>query len=188
VAFRIRSDDGPAKLRRHEIGVIGALILGGFGAAAAFAPSWDNFTLVASTGRTQSLSAGNAFSNPAPVIAGDVAVMVALAVVVVAAALWRPTIRGAALLAGAIIPMAAQAISAFVQLGQGTSPAQLGISPAVTKAAGLTVNSGVTPAFWIYCAFVLVLIVLCVRMFIPARPFGLTAPRSTTPQGLSTFS
>jgi hypothetical protein len=188
VAFRIHSSDAPAKPRRHQVGVIPALVLAGFGAAAAFAPSWDSFTLVASTGTTQSVTAGNAFSNPAPVIAGDVAVMVAFAVVVIAAALWRPTVRGAALLAGAIVPMAAQAIAALVEWGQGTSPAQLGISPAVTRAAGLTVRTGVTPAFWFYCAFVLLLIVLCVRMLLPPRPFGLSALRSTTPPGVHASS
>ena len=38
--------------------------------------------------------------------------MLALAAVVIAAAFWRPVRHGAVLLAGAVIPMAAQAISA----------------------------------------------------------------------------
>ena len=98
-------------------------VVAAVGAAAAFAPSWDSYTLRTSAGLTRSLTAGNSFANPAPVIAGDVAVMVALVVVVVTAVLWRPIRLGAALLAGAVIPMAAQAISALVQIGQPTSPA-----------------------------------------------------------------
>ena len=135
----------------------------------AFAPAWDSYTL--RTARTvQTLTAGNAFANPGVVIAGDVAVMVALAAAVIAAALWRPVLLGAALLAGAIIPMAAQAISALVSLGEGTSPATFGIPAGEAAQAGLTISSGCPPAFWLYCAFVAVLIVMCVRMFRPSRP------------------
>jgi hypothetical protein len=114
------------------------------------------------------------------VIAGDVAVMVALVAVVVAAALWRPVWQGAALLAGAVIPMAAQAISALVQVGQGTSPSQFGITPAQAAQIGLTISSGVTAAFWIYGAFVVVLAAMCARLVIRPHSTGLDAvpPRS----------
>ena len=91
------------------------LVLAGLGVAAAFAPAWDSFTLRTAAGQSQSLTMGNAFSNPGLVIAGDVAVMLALAAVVIAAALWRPVRHGAVLLAGAVIPMAAQALSALMQ-------------------------------------------------------------------------
>jgi hypothetical protein len=112
------------------------------------------------------------------VIAGDVAVMVALAAVVIVAALWRPIHHGALLLAGAIIPMAAQAISALVQAGEATPSTQFGISPAVAKQIGLTIDSGVTPAFWIYCGFLVALIVSCAWMlFTPREPAG--TPRGT---------
>jgi hypothetical protein len=160
------------------------LTLAALGAAAAFAPSWDSFTLRTAAGSTQSLTAGNAFANPASVIAGNVVVMVALFAVVVAAALWRPIFLGAALLAGAIIPLAAQAIAALVQLGEGTSPTQFGISSAQAARIGLTINSGVTPAFWIYCAFVVVLVLLWARMLIPPRPVAISA----TPSAISTFT
>jgi len=97
--------------------------------------------------------------------------MVALIAVVVLAALWRPVREGVALLAGAIIPMAAQGISALVQLGEATSPIQFGISPAQAAQAGLTISPGLTPEFWIYCAFVVALAVLtCARLLSPPRP------------------
>jgi len=98
------------------------------------------------------------------VIAGNVIVMVSLAAVVIVAALWRPVRYGAVLLAGAIIPMAAQAISALVQLGHATSPTQFGFTPAQASQLGLTISAGLTPAFWIYCVFVVALVVSCTWM------------------------
>ena len=93
-----------------------AAALAAIGTAITFAPAWDSYTLRAASGATQTLTAGNAFANPAPVIIGDVVVMVALVGVVIIAALWRPVRLGAVLLAGAAIPMVAQAISALVQV------------------------------------------------------------------------
>ena len=151
--------------RRSELGPVALLVLAGLGAATAFAPAWDSFTLRTAAGQSQSLTAGNAFSNPGIVIAGDVAVMVALAAVVIVAALWRPVRQGAVLLAGGVIPMAAQAISALVQAGGSPSPTQFGISPAQASQLGLTISSGVTPAFWVYCGFLVALAVSCAWMF-----------------------
>ena len=104
-------------------------------------------------------------------IAGNVIVMVALAAVVIVAALWRPVRHGAILLAGAIIPMAAQVISALIQIGEPTSPAQFGFTPAQASQLGLTISAALTPAFWIYCVFVVVLVVSCAWMlFTPHEP------------------
>jgi hypothetical protein len=185
VALRAAQPAGaPARPQRHAIGLFLALTLAALGAAASFAPSWDSFTLRTSSGATNSLTAGNAFSSPGAVIAGDLAAMIALVAVVVLAALWRPILLGAALLAGAIIAMAAQAISAVVQLGERVAPSQFGISSAEAARLGLTISSGVTPAFWIFCAFVVALIAMCVRMLIPMRPTALAGSRAPT----TTFS
>ena len=191
MAFRL----GPAGLlgrrrwpERGPAAVTAALAaLAAIGAAAAFAPSWDSYALRTSSGALPSVTAGNAFANPGLVIAGNVAVMVALVAVVAAAILWRPTRLGAVLLAGAIIPMAAQAVSALVLLGEAPSPAQFGISPAQAAQAGLTISSGVTPAFWIYCAFVVVLAVACALMLIPRRRAALDAA-DAAPPAVSTVS
>jgi hypothetical protein len=161
--------------RGSELGPVVMLVLAGLGVAAAFAPSWDSYTLHTAAGQSQSLTAGNAFSNPGLVIAGDVAVMVALAAVVIVAALWRPIRHGALLLAGAVIPMAAQAISALIQAGEATPPTQFGITPAQATQIGLTINSGLTPAFWIYCGFLVALVVSCAWMLFPPHQAG--APR-----------
>ena len=164
-----------ARPRGSALGPLVLLVLAGLGVAAAFAPAWDSFTLRTAAGQSQSLTAGNAFSNPGLVIAGDVAVMIALAAVVIVAALWRPVRHGAVLLAGAIIAMAAQAISALVQASQTPSPAQFGISPAQASQLGLTISSGFTPAFWIYCGFLVALTVSCAWMLFTPHP---APPRS----------
>ena len=140
------------------------------GTAIAFAPSWDSYVLRTAAGATQSLTAGNAFANPALVIAGDVVAMVAVVAVVFAAAAWRPVRYGAVLLAGAVIPMAAQAISALIGVGQAASPLQFGITPGQAARAGLTISSGLTPAFWIFCVFVVALILTGALMLSTPAP------------------
>jgi len=184
IALRSQPAGAPGRLHRHAVGFFLALTLAAVGAAISFAPSWDSFTLRTSAGATHTLTLGNAFSSPGAVIAGDLATMISLVVVVVLAGLWRPTIAGAALLAGAIIPMAAQAISALVQLGEQVDSSQFGISSAAAARLGLTISSGVTPAFWIFCAFVVALIAMCVRMSIPMRQPALAGSRAPT----TTFS
>jgi hypothetical protein len=175
-AFLLLRTGAPGWPRGRRVDSILPLTLAGLGAAIAFAPSWDRYTLQALAGFSRTITAGNAFANPGPVIAGDVAVMVALVAVVAAAAVWRPVRTGAMLLAGAIVPMAAQAISALVQVAEGASPAQFGIPPAQAAQAGLTISSGLTPAFWIYCAFVIALAVMCARMLIGSRSDAPDAP------------
>ena len=157
--------------RGAQLGAAILLVLAGLGAAIAFAPSWDSFTLRTATGLSQYLTAGNAFANPGPVIAGDLAVMVALGAVVIVAALWHPARHGAVLLIGATIPMVAQAISAVIQAGEAATPQQFGFSAAQAQRLGLTISSGLTPTFWIYCAFVLVLVVSCAWMLLTPREF-----------------
>jgi hypothetical protein len=164
----------------HDIVPLVTLILASLGAAIAFAPSWDSFTLRTTSGAAQTVTAGNAFANPGGVIAGDVLTMIALVAVVVVAALWRPLRQGAALALGAAIPMVAQAISAIVQISQPTSPLQFGISSAEAARIGLTINNGLTAMFWVFCAFLGTLILLCAWMLLapgqsansPAGPGG----------------
>jgi hypothetical protein len=159
---------GPSRPRASDAGPVALLLLAAIGTVAAFVPSWDTYTLTqASTGASQTVTAGNAFASPAPVIAGNVAVIVAVVVVALLAALWRPARQGAALLAGAILPLAAQAISALIQAGEPATPAMFGISQ--SQAAGLTISSGLTPIFWVYCVFVISLLISCAWM--------LTAPQ-----------
>ncbi|HEY2075543.1 MAG TPA: hypothetical protein VGH53_04325 [Streptosporangiaceae bacterium] len=154
------------RLASHEIVPTVVIILAAIGAAVAFAPAWDRYLLQTGFGTSQTETAGNAFVNPAPVIVGDVAVMVLLVAAVVAAALWRPIRLGAALAVGAIIPMVAQAISAIIQVSQPTPPAQFGISQAQASQLGLKITNGLTPMFWVFCAFLGTLILLCIWMLL----------------------
>ena len=185
LAFRLRPAGAlmgaPAKPRGDEVGPVVMLMLAALGAAVAFAPSWDSYVLRTASGSSESITAGNAFANPAPVIVGDVAVMLALVAVVVVAALWRPIRFGAALLAGAIIPMVAQAISALIALGETTSPTLFGITPAQASAAGLTISNGVTPVFWIFCAFVVAMIASCAWMVMAPHAAAPEPPRQPQP-------
>jgi hypothetical protein len=168
----------PVRPRLEHAGPIALLVLGALGTVAAFVPSWDSYTLLSSAG-TQTITAGNAFSEPGVVITGTVLVMIAVVAVAVVAALWRPMRQGAALLAGAIVPMVAQAISALIQVSQPTSPAQFGISQSTASAAGLRISSGVTPIFWVYCVFVIALAISCAWMITePSQP---TVPPSGQP-------
>jgi hypothetical protein len=182
LAFVLRRAGTPARPPRQATTILTLILAaaGAVGAAIAFAPSWDSYTLRTPSGLSQTVTAGNAFSNPGPVIAGDLVVMIAIVAVAVAAGWWRPARQGAALLAGAIIPLAAQGISALVALGQGTSPAQFGITPQQAAQVGLTISSGLTSAFWLYGAFVIALGVTCAWMFMPPGPISVTA---TPPEG-----
>jgi hypothetical protein len=180
-----------ARPRGAALGPVVLVVLAGLGAAAAFAPAWDSFTLRTAAGQVQTVTAGNAFSNPGLVITGDVAVMIAFAAAVIAAALWRPARRGAVLLAGAAAPMAAQAISALVQVGETHGPAQFGIPPATARQLGITISAGLTPAFWIYCGFLIALVVSCAWMLFTPQPapvtpgdgYGWNGPRPDAPAG-----
>jgi ABC-type transport system involved in multi-copper enzyme maturation permease subunit len=156
----------PVRPGRGHAGPLTLLVLASIGTAATFAPSWDSYTLVAAAnGTTQSVTAGNAFDNPGMVIAGNVAVMVAVVVVAVVAALWRPPRQGALLLAGAVVPLVAEAVSALLQSGTAPTPAMFGISSADATALGLSISSGVTAIFWVFFVFVISLAVLCAWLF-----------------------
>jgi hypothetical protein len=114
--------------------------------------------------------------------------------VAVLAALWRPARHGAVLLAGAILPLAAQAISALILAGEPATPAMFGISQSQARAAGLTISSGLTPIFWVYCVFVISLLISCAWMLtapdnhaMPAAPLrpapGPVPPAQSTAGG-----
>jgi hypothetical protein len=173
----------PARPGTRHVGPLALLVLAAIGTAVAFAPSWDSYVLTfASAGTSQTITAGNAFDNPGVVIAGNVLVMVAIVVVATLAALWRPPRQGALLLAGAIVPLAADAVAALIQAGQQASPAMFGISSAQASAAGLSISTGLTEIFWVYFVFVISLLVSCAWLFTepghPVLPGILASPWS----------
>ncbi|HEY3957802.1 MAG TPA: hypothetical protein VGM53_30920 [Streptosporangiaceae bacterium] len=188
LAVRLRQRGRPAPTgpqafaARHLMTVLAALAA--LGTAITFAPSWDGYTLSAE-GVSRYVELGDAFKNPGWVITGDVLAMIALVLAVVLAALWRPVREGAWLLAGAVIPMAAQAISAMIQIGEPTLPSQFGFSQAQAQQIGLTITSSLTPAFWLFCAFVVVLMIGCGWLLLSSRATALDTPppRGQAPYG-----
>lgn len=150
-----------ARPRRADAGGMALLALCALGTAISFVPSWDSYTIAQSSRVLQTVTAGNAFDNPGWVIFGDMATVVALLAIALLAALWRPARLGGTLLAGAIVAMGAQAISALIQVSQPTSPTLFGISAAQAQANGLTVSSGVTSIFWVFVVFVIALAISC---------------------------
>lgn len=185
VAVLFARPGSPRRLKGRESVLVFALTaFAGLGAAIAFAPSWDSFRLTTPSGLDTTVTQGNAFSNPGWVIVGDIAVMAVLVALIVVAGLWQPIKLGAALLAGATIPLLAQAISAIVQIQTPASPLQFGIAPAEAQRAGLTISSGLTPAFWVYCAFILALMLITARMLTsPAAGPSAYAPTSLVTAG-----
>ena len=174
----------PAKPSRSHLGPLALLVLAGVGTAAAFAAAWDSYTVAqAALGTVKTVQEGNAFSNPGLVIAGNVAVMVAVVLVAVLAALWRPARQGALLLAGAIIPLAAQAVSALIQINQ-PPYSFFGLTQAQAAQDGVTISSGVTPIFWVYCVFVVSLVISCAWLLTaPGRPAVPASPWTPSPLG-----
>jgi len=156
----------PVRPARDHAGPVALLVLAAIGTAATFAPSWDNYTLTAkATGAAQTITAGNAFDNPALMIAGNVCVMAAVVAVAALAALWRPARHGSLLIAGAIVPLAAEIISAIIQVSQPASPGLFGITAQQASALDLTISSGLTGIFWVYFVFVISLLVSCAWLF-----------------------
>ena len=175
LGLRIWPEAGGKASRRPgkaDVGAITLLALCALGAAITFIPSWDSYTLTqAATGNSQTVTAGNAFDNPGWVIFGDIAAVAGLFAVAIAAAAWRPAKHGAALLGGAIVAMAAQGISALIQVSQPATPAIFGISAAQARANGLTASASLTSIFWVYGLFVIALCISCAWLLTtPAQP------------------
>jgi hypothetical protein len=138
---------GPGRRGGNRAAGTITLLLAAPGAAVAWVPPWD---------RIGSSTCCNAFDDPKLALVGDVAFLLAIAAVAIAVSIWRGPVRlAAALLGGAIVAMAAQAIGAFV--GSARS------------------GYGLTPAVWIYSAFVAALTVYCVRMIVTSEPIGKAA-------------
>jgi hypothetical protein len=90
-------------------------------AVAAFLPSWDKYEVVSTAGRTTTLTLGNAFSQPAWVMAGELVAALAIGVIAVLGAFWAPPTVGAWMTGGVLVALSSQLISAAVQVSQASS-------------------------------------------------------------------
>ena len=167
------------------VALAGAVALG---TAITFAPSWDSYTLHTPAGVVHTLTAGNALRQPGRGHRGERGRDGRAGPGRGRGGAWRPVRLGAALLAGAAIPMVAQMISALIQVGEAVSPAQFGVSPAQAAQAGLTISTGLTPVFWVYVVFVVLLAVTCGWLLLSApwpgrraRSYPLPGSRAVPP-------
>jgi MFS family permease len=148
---------GKATGWRHPLVFAGGI--GALGAAVAFALPWDSYTLTAATtGSTQTSTAGNVFANPGAIIAGNVVTMVLIVGVLAMAIAWRPTLVGITVLAGALVPLAAQI---FATLAQPLPPlSDFGVTAAQVAEGQVSIAGSYTGWFYLYCAFIAALVVL----------------------------
>lgn len=166
-----------------------ALLLAGVVVAWLFAPAWDRYVLdLTALGRTSVVTAGNAFDQPGLMVAGSVTVMVAVVAVALAAGLVRQAKVAATLLAGALVVLVAQVVSALVQWRSPLAPSQFGLSPGRAAALGLHVDAGFTASFYGFCAGVVALAVLAAgRALLRGRP-ALAGPERSLAPDAGTFS
>jgi hypothetical protein len=123
-----RASPGAGYPLRALLGVLLAVV-----AVAAFWPSWDHYHLVTASGQVDSIDVGNAFSQPAAVMAGELVAGIGLGIALITAAAWRDAATSALGLAGAAIALASQVISGAVQVTEplvtllGPSPGSAGV-------------------------------------------------------------
>jgi hypothetical protein len=144
--------------------IAGTAVLGAVavGVAVTYALSWDTLTIASSQGQLQTSAYGNIVSESGVEVFGTVLVMIAIITVATFAGLWRNITAGAALLAGVLFAVVAQAISAPIQAHDQTS-----VFAAGAKSAGdVFISYGLTPSFWLYCLFAVALVVSCAWMLV----------------------
>jgi hypothetical protein len=144
--------------------IAGTAVLGAVavGVAVTYALSWDTLTIASSQGQLQTSAYGNIVSESGVEVFGTVLVMIAIIAVATLAGLWRNITAGAALLAGVLFAVVAQAISAPIQAHDQTS-----VFAAGAKSAGdVFISYGLTPSFWLYCLFAVALVVSCAWMLV----------------------
>jgi hypothetical protein len=114
-------------------------------AVAAFWPSWDHYHVVSLTGQVSDLSLGNAFDQPAAVMAGELVAGLAIGFTVIVGALWPDAVAGAFAIVGAAIGLASQVVSGAVQVSEPLS--QL-LGATATNGVNLAASSVSLTGYW----------------------------------------
>lgn len=129
--------------------------------AVAFVPSWDRYLITSAVDPSffATVTQGNALHNPGLAIAGNVVTAAALGVLPLVGLLWRPPRVGAALIAGTSVVLAAQVLSAAVQVLETPDPLQV-LSPGDVRALAPQVSLHLTGWFDAELAALLVVAVL----------------------------
>jgi hypothetical protein len=114
-------------------------------AVAAFWPSWDHYHLVYATGQVRDIDLGNAFNQPAAIMAGELVAGLAIGCTIVTAAFWRDAVVGAWVIAGTAIALASQVISGIVQVSE---PISKLLGTPSTSAINLSASSVSLTGYW----------------------------------------
>jgi serine/threonine protein kinase len=152
LAVRVTPRGGSPQAGLTPLGLVA--MSAAIGTAITFLPSWTKVTWV-ERGISRTVTAKSAFAAGGLEAAGVVAVIVALIVIAVVAALRRPIRDGVVMLAGAVVPMIAEAITYLI------IDSEKGYHE-----ASRVISLGETPDFWIYCLLLVVLIVSCACMLV----------------------
>jgi hypothetical protein len=121
------------------------MLLATFAVVLAYLPSWDKWSAVApSLHVSGSLTEGNAFSQPAVVMAGVLLTVIGFAFVAVLGSVWSPATIGAWATAGAVIALSSQLISAVFQLSEAVPSTAFGVSAVQARSVGLKISTSLT--------------------------------------------
>ncbi len=121
------------------------MILATFAVVLAYLPSWDKWTAVApSLHVSGSVTEGNAFAQPAVVMACVLLTVVGFAFVTVLGSVWSPTSVGVWATAGAVIAISSQLISAVFQLSEAVPSTAFGVSATQARSVGLKTSTSLT--------------------------------------------
>jgi serine/threonine protein kinase len=152
LTVRVTPPGGSPQAAVTPLGLVA--VLAAIGTAITFLPSWTTVTWV-QHGISHTTAVKSNFAVGGTVAAGTVAVIVALVAIAIVAALRRPVRDGAVMLAGAVVPMIAEAISNLA----------LDSERARREASGI-VRVGETHDFWICCLLLIALVASCAGMLV----------------------
>jgi hypothetical protein len=121
------------------------VLLATFAVVLSYLPSWDKWTAVSpSLHVSDSVTEGNAFSQPAVVMAAVLLTVIGFAFVAVLGSVWSPATVGAWATAGAVIALSSQLISAVFQLSEAVPSTAFGVSAANARSVGLKISTSLT--------------------------------------------
>ena len=150
-------------------GVAAAIGVLSIATAGLFLPAWDHYTGVSSvTGRAVSFNLGNAFAEPWQIVIGNVLSALAIAAVPIVAAvlMWRDRRAAVAATAGVLSLLAAQFVSAVIQVDQAVPASIAGLNGAQARQLGLSLSLRLTG--WFALDAILALAVLVVTVVVAA--------------------
>jgi len=161
------------------------MLLATFAVVLAYLPSWDKWTAVApSLHVSGSVTEGNAFAQPAVVMAAVLLSVIAFAFVAVLGSVWYPASVGAWATAGAVIAIASQLISAVFQLSEAVPSTAFGVSATQARSVGLKTSTSLTGWWEADVAATVLLAALALSSALNARKTSAaTAVEITGPPG-----